>query len=147
MIVKPQQVWPVELCGPRTFIYGALLQVRGEKEGGTRVACVGRTDALGFPAEKRRAAPRLRGVQGEAEQQSKGPPQKPAQTDRLETTQACTKTGSALDKQEVTLESILKRTATHLIIRADLNITTTHRMVKTLRAAATRATDDHDSVT
>lgn len=108
----------------RTFIYGALLQVRSEKEGGTWVACVRRTGAVGFPAEKRRAAPRFCRVQGEAEQQeSKGSPKKPAETDKFKATQACTKAGSAREEQEVTLESILKRTATHLIINADLKST------------------------
>lgn len=109
----------------RTFIYGALLQVRSEEEGGTGVACVGRTDAAGFPAEKRRAAPRFCRVQGEAEQQeSEGSPKKPAETDTFNTTQAGPKTGSGREEQEVTLESILKRTATHLIINADLKSTT-----------------------
>lgn len=46
-----------------TFIYGALLQVRSEKEGRPGVGSIQAADTVRFSAEKRRAAPRVCRVQ------------------------------------------------------------------------------------
>lgn len=63
-----------------TFIYGALLQVRSEKKGGTGVGCVWRADAMRFSG--------LCGFQHEAQQlESEGSTTQPAEAHRHMTTQ------------------------------------------------------------
>lgn len=46
-----------------TFIYGPLLHVRSEKKRRPGIDAIQAADAVRFSAEKRRAAPRMRGVQ------------------------------------------------------------------------------------